>query len=86
MKIIFYFFFLLSTALFAQQLVVNPDFSELDEKGKPIGWKCDTVVRIIPDADGMNKAAAKFADHVVYILKEELKKREDKAKAASEKK
>ena len=56
MKIIFYFYFLLSTALFAQQLVVNPDFSELDEKGKPIGWKCDTVVRIIPDADGMNKA------------------------------
>ena len=35
-------------------------------------------------ADGMTKAAAKFADHVVYILKDELKKRADKAKAAPE--
>ena len=56
MKNILYFFILLTTALCAQQLVVNPDFSELDEKGKPIGWKCDNSVRIIPDADGMNKA------------------------------
>ena len=37
-------------------------------------------------ADGMNKAAAKFADHVVSILKEELRKRADEAKAAPEKK
>ena len=37
-------------------------------------------------ADGMTKAAAKFADHVVYILKDELKKRADKAKATPEKK
>ena len=56
MKNILYSFILLTTALAAQQLVVNPDFSELDEKGKPIGWKCDNAVRIMPDADGMNKA------------------------------
>lgn len=56
MKNILYVFILLTTALFAQQLVVNPDFSELDEKGKPIGWKCANTVRIIPDVDGMNKA------------------------------
>ena len=37
-------------------------------------------------ADGMNKAAAKFADHVVSVLKEELAKRADEAKAAPEKK
>ncbi len=56
MKIPLYAFILLTTALAAQQLVVNPDFSELDEKGKPVGWKCDKSVRIIPDVDGMNKA------------------------------
>ncbi|MBR5078220.1 MAG: hypothetical protein IKX30_05705 [Victivallales bacterium] len=56
MKIHLYAIILLTTALTAQQLVVNPDFSELDEKGKPIGWKCDNAVRIIPDVDGMNKA------------------------------
>ncbi len=56
MKIALYAFILLTTALAAQQLVVNPDFSELDEKGKPVGWKCDNAVRIIPDVDGMNKA------------------------------
>ncbi|MBR4370608.1 MAG: hypothetical protein IKS92_06140 [Victivallales bacterium] len=56
MKIYLYAIILLTTALTAQQLVVNPDFSELDEKGKPIGWKCDNAVRIIPDVDGMNKA------------------------------
>ena len=37
-------------------------------------------------ADGMTKAAAKFADHVVFILKDELQKRADKAKASQEKK
>ncbi len=37
-------------------------------------------------ADGMTKAAAKFADHVVSILKDELRKRADEAKAAPEKK
>ena len=37
-------------------------------------------------ADGMNKVAAKFADHVVSVLTEELKKRADEAKAAPEKK
>ena len=37
-------------------------------------------------ADGMNKAAAKFADHVVAVLKEEIAKRADEAKAAPEKK
>ena len=56
MKIPLYTLILLSTALAAQQLVVNPDFSQLDEKGKPIGWKCDNAVRIIPDTDGLNKA------------------------------
>ncbi|MBQ7731107.1 MAG: membrane integrity-associated transporter subunit PqiC [Lentisphaeria bacterium] len=35
-------------------------------------------------ADGMNKAAAEFADRVVSVLKEELKKRADEANAASE--
>ena len=33
-------------------------------------------------ADGMNKAAGKFADHIVSVLKEELGKRDDEAKAA----
>ena len=37
-------------------------------------------------ADGMNKAAAEFADHVVSVLKEELRKRADEAKASPEKK
>ena len=37
-------------------------------------------------ADGMNKVAAKFADHVVYVLKEEHAKRIAEAKAAPEKK
>ena len=37
-------------------------------------------------ADGMNKAAGKFADHVVSVLKEELAKRSDETKAAPEKK
>ena len=37
-------------------------------------------------ADGMNKAAGKFADHVVSVLKEELAKRADEAKAAPEEK
>ena len=37
-------------------------------------------------ADGMNKVAAKFADHVVSVLTEELKKRADEAKVAPEKK
>jgi len=37
-------------------------------------------------ADGMNKAAEKFADHVVSVLKEELRKRADEEKAAPEKK
>jgi len=37
-------------------------------------------------ADGMNKAAERFADHVVSVLKEELGKRADEAKAAPEKK
>ena len=37
-------------------------------------------------ADGMNKAAGKFADHIVSVLKEELGKRDDEAKAAPEKK
>lgn len=37
-------------------------------------------------ADGMNKAAAEFADHVVSVLKDELGKRADEAKAAPEKK
>lgn len=37
-------------------------------------------------ADGMNKAAAKFADHVVAVLKEEIANRADEAKAAPEKK
>lgn len=37
-------------------------------------------------ADGMNKAAAKFADHVVAVLKEKIAKRADEAKAAPEKK
>ena len=36
-------------------------------------------------ADGMNKAAGKFADHVVSVLKEELAKRSDETKAAPEK-
>ena len=37
-------------------------------------------------ADGMSKAAAKFADHVVSVLKDELGKRAGKEKAAPEKK
>ena len=37
-------------------------------------------------ADGLNKAAAKFADHVVSVLKDELAKRADETKAAPEKK
>ena len=37
-------------------------------------------------ADGMNKAAGKFADHVVSVLKKELAKRADEAKAAPEEK
>ncbi len=37
-------------------------------------------------ADGMNKAAAKFADHVVAVLKEELRKRAGAAAADQEKK
>ena len=37
-------------------------------------------------ADGMNKAAEKFADHVVSVLKDELKLRADEAKNAPEKK
>jgi hypothetical protein len=37
-------------------------------------------------ADGMNKAAERFADHVVSVLKEELGKRANEAKAAPEKK
>ena len=56
MKNILCSFILLTAALGAQQLVVNPDFSQLDEKGKPVGWACDNAVRIIPDVDGMNKA------------------------------
>ncbi len=36
-------------------------------------------------ADGMNEAAAKFADHIVSVLNEELKKRAEE-KAAAEKK
>jgi len=35
-------------------------------------------------ADGMNKAAAQLADHIVSVLKDELKKRADEAKAAPE--
>ncbi len=37
-------------------------------------------------AEGMNKAAAKFADHVVSVLKDELNKRAGETKASSEKK
>ena len=37
-------------------------------------------------ADGMNQAAAKFADHIVSVLKDELGKRADEAKATPEKK
>ena len=37
-------------------------------------------------ADGMNQAAAKFADHIVSVLKDELRKRADEAKATPEKK
>ncbi|MBP5586085.1 MAG: membrane integrity-associated transporter subunit PqiC [Lentisphaeria bacterium] len=37
-------------------------------------------------ADGMNKAASQFADHIVSVLKDELRKRDDEAKAAGEKK
>ena len=37
-------------------------------------------------ADGMNKVAANFADHVVSVLKDELRKRADEEKAAPEKK
>ena len=37
-------------------------------------------------ADGMNKVAAKFADHVVSVLTRELKNRDDEAKPAPEKK
>ena len=36
-------------------------------------------------ADGMNQAAAKFADHIVSVLKDELRKRADEAKATPEK-
>ena len=35
-------------------------------------------------ADGMNKAAAQLADHIVSVLKDELRKRADEAKAAPE--
>ena len=37
-------------------------------------------------ADGMNKAAGKFADHVVSVLKDELRKRAEEGKSAQEKK
>jgi len=37
-------------------------------------------------ANGMNKAAAKFADHIVAVLKDELKNRADAEKAAPESK
>ena len=56
MKYIIHIILLMATTLAAQQLVVNHDFSELDKKGKPIGWKCDDAVRIFPDPDGQNKA------------------------------
>ncbi|MBR6060200.1 MAG: hypothetical protein IKP58_18695, partial [Victivallales bacterium] len=56
MKFITYAAIFISFALSAQQLVVNPDFSQLDKKGKPIGWKCDESIIIIPDEDGQNKA------------------------------
>ena len=36
-------------------------------------------------ADGMNKGAAEFADHVVSVLKNELRNRADEAKTAPEK-
>ena len=35
-------------------------------------------------AEGMNKAAAQLADHIVSLMKDELKKRDDEAKAAPE--
>ena len=56
MKFITYTAIFISFVLSAQQLVVNPDFSQLDKKGKPIGWKCDESIRIISDEDGQNKA------------------------------
>ena len=37
-------------------------------------------------AEGMNKAAAQFADHIVSILKDEIGKRDDAGKAAQGKK
>ena len=37
-------------------------------------------------ADGMNKAAGKFADHAVSVLKDELRKRAEEGKSAQEKK
>ena len=37
-------------------------------------------------ADGMNKAAAQFADHIVSVLNDELKNRDDERKAGQEKK
>ena len=37
-------------------------------------------------AEGMNKAAAQFADHIAAILKDELKNRDDAGKASPEKK
>ncbi len=37
-------------------------------------------------ADGMNKAAAQFADHIVTVLKDELGKQDDETKSAQEKK
>ena len=37
-------------------------------------------------ADGMNKAAAKLADHIAYVLEEELEKRADEVKNNPEKK
>ena len=37
-------------------------------------------------AEGMNKAAAQLADHIAAVLEDELKKRDNEAKAAPEKK
>ena len=37
-------------------------------------------------ADGMNKAATLFADHIASLLKDELAKRDDGGKAVQEKK
>lgn len=54
---------LTSMLAIAQQLVVNPDFSDLDPQGRPRGWRIYQNVTVEKDTDGSNKLVIKDIQH-----------------------